>query len=784
LLIVFILAMGIGLGSAFYSVAQVLLLRPLPFSGPDQLMDVEEHLQRDGTRVMTSIENLDEMGKLSSTLEGVAAYKEYSGAVTASGQTEYAEGMKVDHHFFPILRVSPALGRGFNSEDDRYGAPGTIILSYTFWQRRFAGDPQILDRNVLLNGQPYAVIGVMPQLFYFPYLDVSREDFWLPFQESPEARQGNYDKYGIARIKSGATLQEAQTEAAQIGRQISLANPRKDFYFRLRSYREVLVEGFGALLYILAGIIVGVQLVVCVNVASLLLVEALRCRKEVEIRYALGGTRWRIAGLFLLRAVALVFAGGITGAGLAVGFVLLTRRLLPAGFPGTERIALDTSVLGLTILASAGTGVFFGLWPALQVTKKLEDLSLNRAGGAAQSSVAARSLRRSRKLLVMLQLASSSAFLVVAALLGMSLYRLLNVDLGIRLDHRLLVSLAPTGLETKPEALQQFLLSAENQLLVVPGVADVTVSSDAPLTGHGERGFRIKDALLPKDMRDWQASAETVATNYFQVLGMTVRQGRPFTDDDRQGGRPVAVVNEAFAKRFFGGESPLGKQICISSDNCPWREIVGIVSNARASRVDGPLEPVCYIPFWQAQPGFLNYATLILRSRIPPSSLVRPVQAKMQELVPGAVRMGPITLEELRSRQLTGARYRVWFLAIIAILALSLAALGVYGVIAGDVERRRREIGVRIALGASPRQIWGLFQSQMFFLLIPGVLLGLAAANVLVRYATSILFGINPVEPLAYVGTALALSFTAVISTALPVRRALRESTADVLRAE
>ncbi|MGB9123207.1 MAG: ABC transporter permease [Candidatus Angelobacter sp.] len=779
-----ILTVGIGMGSAFYSAAEAMFLRPLPFDRENRLVSIEEILKT-GNKLMDSAPDLDDVREQSRMLVGVAAYQGTRGTILVNGAPEYAEGMTVDRHFFPLLGVSPRIGRGFTAEDQQDGAPLSIILSYRYWQRRFAGDQTVLGKNIILDKGPCTVIGVMPRSFSFPFLDQMEVDFWLPLRTQYMGRY-EHDKYGIARLKDGVSLQQAQAEAALIALRIDKARPEDDFSFHLRIYRGVIVEELRPLLLILGGIMVCLLLVVCINVASLLLVEAVRCRKEVEIRFALGGTRWKIARLFLLRALVLAFAGGIAGAGLAGGLIVLLRNLLPAGFPGVDQITLNISLLGFTILVSLGTGIFFGLWPALAATRKLHKLSLNQASQAAQQSVRGRSMQRSRRRLVVLQLAFSSGFLVVMALLAISFYHLLNVDLGIRLDHRLLVSVTPTDPGLKTEGvLQQFYSHIREQLLAIPGVDAVTVSSDAPLTAHGERDFRMKGMPAPKDSREWMADVETVGANYFEELGMAVLKGRSFTDEDRHGGTPVAIVNEAFAKRFFGKVSPLGKQICIPTGDCPWREIVGIVADARDSRIDGPFEPAYFVPFWQAQPGFLSEAAFTVHTPLAPASVLESIRKEvLLESVSRAGVAGPVTMEEMRSRQLAWPRDRMWFLSVSTLLALFLASMGVYGVIAGDVEQRRREIGIRTALGASPQNIAALFQRQMFFMLIPGLVIGLTGAALIVRSTTSMLFGTTPIDPVAYFGAALVLSVVAAMSTALPVRRALRESTAEVLRAE
>lgn len=774
-----IIAVGIGMSSAFYSVAEALLLRPLPFDRAGRLVDIEQRLQPSGSRVRNSQQNLDDLRQQSRTLDSAAVYRSAFSSITVNGRTEYAEGMDVDRYFFPLLGVEPALGRTFAAGDEQPGAPGTILISYSLWQQRFAGDPTILGKEILLDKRPYTVIGVMPQSFYFPLIELASEDFWLPLQDGPGGRRGNSDKYGIARIKPGASLQQAKAEMAVIASHITRADPEAHS-FNLRPFREVVMEDFLPLLGFLAGIMLCVLLVVCINVASLLLVEAMRQRREVEIRFALGGTRWQIARLFLLRALALAFAGGMAGAGLAWALVVLTRKALPAGFPEADQIALNIRWLWFTAAVSLGTGMLFGVWPALAATQQLHRLSLS----GARQAVVAISLQRSRRYLVALQLAFSASFLLVTGLLGVSFYRLLRVDPGIRLDHRLGVWVMPTDPDLKTEdALRQFYLGIEEKLLSAPGVRAVAASSNMPLTPRFTRKFRIKDAPAPKDPRDWTANVETVGSSYFRVLGIAVRKGRSFEDEDRQGSKLVAIVNESFARRFLGGVPALGKQIGID-DSGPWREIVGIVADARDGWISSPPEPTYFVPFPQSPQEMCGQAAFTIRTDIAPRSLLGTIQKQMSALAPRAVFTGPYTLEELRSRQLLGQLYRAWFLAAVTTLALLLAAMGVYGVIAGTVEQRRHEIGIRMALGASPQRVAALFYRQMSFMLLPGLLLGLTGAAMVVRFITSILFGTTPLDPVAYCGATLVLTAVAAIATALPIRRALRVSAAEVLRAE
>jgi putative ABC transport system permease protein len=784
LVIFFLIAIGIGVSTAFYSVSEALLLRPLSFDRDGRLVAIEQKLQPSGSPLMNSHQNLNELREESTLLEGVAVYTGSYGSLVANGQSEYAQGLAVDRFFLPLLGVSPALGRGFSTAEEQDGSPCTIILSDAFWKRHFEGDKSIVGQNILSDKRVCTVIGIMPQSFHFPFRELSypQEDYLLPLQDHSSLR-GNYDKYGIARIKAGTSLQLAQTEIALLAAHISQTGTGHESHaFILRPYRELIVSDYLPLVRLLAGVIVCVLLVICINVASLLLVDAIRSRKEVEIRFALGGSRWQIARVFLLRAVVLSFAGGIAGSLLAWALVILTRRILPAGFPDADQIGLNLRLLGFVASISLGTGMLSGVLPAIAATQKLHKISLSSAGQPATSF----SIQKSRSCLVVLQLGFSATFLVVAGLLGISLYRLLNVDPGIQMDHRLVVIVKPSDIDLKTaDALQLFFMQINEQLSSIPGVTEIAESFNAPLGAHGDRDFHIKNRPLPEDSREWMAQANAVSSNYFHELGMSVRKGRSFAGEDRKDGRPVAIVNGLFASHFFGQESPLGKEICVPSGReCLWREIVGVVADVRDNRIDSPPVAAYFIPYSQAPPELLGSTAFTVQTNIPPAVVLETIQKKMSILAPRSVSMGSFTLEEMRSRQMVVPRARLWLIAAFAFMSLALTAMGVYGIIAVTVEERTREIGIRVAMGATPQRIAALFNRRMLFLLVPGLLLGMAGAVVAVRYITSALFGTSPINPMAYCGSALVLSAVATIATFLPVRRALEVNAAEALRTE
>ena len=783
LIIISILAVGVGLGTALFSVSDALLLRPLPFDREGRLMDIQQQLLPSGSRLMNSHNNIDELRERSKLFEGVTAYRGAYGDISINGVSGYAQGMAIDHYFFPLLGVAPALGRGFTADDQMGLDSSPIILSYAFWQNRFAGDQSILGKSILFEKRLRTVVGVMPETFNFPFSELAtpEEDFWVPLQDKSSSN-ADYDEYGLAKLRPELTLKQAQAELAALSPQITQTEAAHEPHlFVLIPYRRVMVSDYIPLLSLFIGIVISVLMVVCINVASLLLVDVMRSRKEIEIRFATGATRWQIAKVFLLRSVVLMGSGGLLGVFFAWTIVVIVRKLLPAELPEVNHIFLNVRLLwcatGVTVL----TGMVSGVWPALSAVRKLHSVRLNDTGRPAMVD----SLQRSRSYLVVLQLAFSTTFLVVTGLLGVSLYRLLNVRPGFQIDHRLVVMIRPNDSYFSTEELRIFYSRVEMNLLSIPGVESVAASFNAPLGAHSLRDFRIKGLPLPKDPREWMAQDDAVEPAYFQELGIAIGSGRYFNEEDRFGGRLVAIVNESFAKRFFGMTNPLGQQICIPSGNdCLWREIVGIASDARDSRIDALPSPTYFVPFSQAPSELANSAAFVVKTTIDPEAVLLTIQRRPSGLVAPSFSMGAFTLEAMRSRQMTIPTVRVWFLAGVATVALLLAAMGVYGIIAGSVEQRRQEIGIRVALGAAEQSIAALFARRMLFMLIPGLLVGIAGTLLIERYLASILVATSPFDPVAVLGAAVLVSSVATVATIIPIRRALRVNAAEVLRAQ
>ncbi|MGD0668227.1 MAG: ABC transporter permease [Bryobacteraceae bacterium] len=787
-IVVSIIAAGVGASSAFYSVSDSLLLRPLPFDNAERLLSIEKQEVLSHARLLMSRQELNALREASKTLEDVAVFQLALGSITAGGTQNAAEGISVDYRFLPLLNVSPALGRGFLAEDEQPGAPCAMILGDAFWRHHFAADPSILGKTVPVNtlqlrNKLCVVIGVMPRSFYFPFAELTspQEDFLLPLSASPAAlRYG--DKYGIARLLPDVSLRQAQAEALAVASRLDGGAARPDSEtFVLRRYREAVVEEYVPMLALLGAVLVCVLAVVSVNIAGLLLVETARNTKDLAIRVALGGSKWQTVRAVAYRVVALALCGGLASLGLAWALVRVVCGLLPDGFPSADQISVSPHVVCFAFGVALATGVLAGFWPVVAAARNLHRLS---PGGQSRAE-RLRALPRFQVSLVVMQLALSGAFLIVTALLTMSLYRLTNVDSGIKLDHRLAVVLRPADTSLRPADLDAFFSEIDRKFLAAPGVEEVAMSSDLPMGTHATRSFSIRDAARPGKPDQLVAQADAVDLNYFRTLGIAMHRGRPFDRGDRAGGKPVAIVNELFAKRFLGAQSPLGAQICTpDQDGCLWREIVGVVADARDGRLDTPPEPAFFVPVAQAPGGFLTSVVFTVHAAMDPGLLRATVEKHMSDWAPGAVLMTSFTLDEMRSLQAVAPRARVLVLAAIAFLSLLLAAIGVYGTIAEIVEQRRREIGIRIALGASEGMLAWLFIRRMLLALIPGIAIGAAVAATLIRGVASVLFETSPLDPVAYAVALLVLSSTAVLATLLPVRSALRVSAGALLRAE
>lgn len=777
------MSIGVGASSAFFSISTVILLRPLPFDPAGRLVDIGQRLQPSGEPLMNSHNNLNQLRGESTTLDGVAVYQGAYGNISAGGPPEYAQGIAIDTHFFPLLGVKPIVGRSFTAEDEKDHSPCVLMPSYPFWQRRFALDPSIVGKHVLLDKDLCTVVGVLPQSFSFPFNEIpgGGEDFWIPLRDESSII-GSYDKYGIARLKAGTTLRQAQSEASLISTRITRAYKRQPSRFLLRPYRQVVVADFIPVLDLLGGVLVCFLLVVCINTSSLFLVEILRNRKDIAVRFALGAKRPQILRLFLFRVLTLSCAAGLAGTALSWQLVTISEKLFPDVLRNVREVASTAGIVSSTVALAFVTGLLSAALPALTAIR--ESGILTRTGTA--HAFDAPSVSRGRQCLVVLQLAFTAAFLITTGLFGISLYRLLDIHPGLMLDHRMVLGLKPTDANLRTaQAFHTLFLHVQRELASVPAIQAVAISTEAPLAAHSVRDFRLKDTPPPLDPRQWIADSNAVGPNYFRVLGIQILKGRYFDQDDRYDGKPVAIINRVFANRFIGTESVVGKQLCIPSGGaCVWRQIIGVVPDVRDSRIDNVPQPTCFIPLSQAPREMLGTVAFTLLTKVPPGSVTDSARKAIAHLFAGNVSLNSFTLEEMRSRQMIAPRIRVSVLGSVAAVALALAAMGVYGIMAANVEQRRREIGIRIALGAAHQRIRVWLLRKLSATLVPGIVMGVLGATVAVRYLRSSLFETSEISPAAYLAAIFVISVVAVVATFVPLRRALQSDPGEVLRSE
>lgn len=786
-IIVFFLSIGIGIIGSFYASASAFLIKPFSFDRDDSLFMVYQPMAPGNDLFMVSQPDLINLREQSRTLDGVAAYQESDKILEEMDMQVPVFGIAIDKEFFPLLRAAPALGRGFTSVDEMENSPNVLILSYALWQRQFGGDMEILGKGVLLNQKSYTVIGVMPSNFSFLSESTLTEDIWLPLRSRIGSRE-NHDKSAIARLKPGASLEQAQAELQLIARNIGRSYPtEKEYSFSLRPFRSVVLGELQTIAWVLGVLAGGMLLIVCVNVAGICLVEAQAARREVELRTALGGTRWQVARPFLLRALLRAGLGGIGGIAVAVLLLRLIRGILPAGLPGVDTLHLDGSLLTFVACTSGVSALVFGAWPAWAVTSKLQRVTLGIGRYDSQRSGVASIMWRSRALLVGLQTAFSGFFLTAAVLLSVSLWKLLAADPGFEQSHRIVLAVQPADQSGREaDRTRRYYGDLETKIAAQPGVAAIAITTNPPLGWSVKRDFRVKDMPTPSNPLEWTASSNVISINYLATMRIAIREGRAFSPADRLGAPSVAVVNEIFAHRFFPGQSPVGHYICAgegTNAECPWREVVGVVADVRDDRLGYPAQPEYYIP-WEQAARIDSTPAFVIQATLPETNMLESLRRSAQSSAPRDFVIGPETMIARRERQLAFPRYRMGFAVAAAGLAMFFSTLGLYGLIAASLLQRRHEMGIRLAVGASHRDVGKIFVWQALKWTAPPAVLGTLGAAALVSAFGSMMEGISAANLPAYFASSAALVLAAVLATILPVRRALRSNVMASLRSE
>lgn len=774
------LALGIGANTAIFSLVNAVLLRPLPFAEPDRLVWVFGNIRNGGNRASVAPLDFLDYRKENTTFEEFAA--SFSGPrnlnLTGNGEPERLTGAAVTGNYFQALGVKPALGRTFQLENEKTGSDQVAVLSYALWQKRFGGDPAIVNKSVTLDGGKFEVIGVMPQDFSFP----QRAELWVPinFDASPDMKQRKaHFMRPIGRLKPGVTLAQAQADTDVIARRLEEQYPDSNTGWNLRlvSLREQLVGNTRPTLLLLFGAVGFVLLIACANVANLLLVRAATREREIALRTALGAGRLRIVRQMITESVLLSLVGGALGALLAFWGVELLVTLSGDSIPSTARVEIDATVLAFTFLISVVTGVLFGLVPALR-TMKLNLTESLKEGGRTGSEGGARN--RTRGVLVVLESAIAVVLLIGAGLLIRSFIQLQNINPGFD-AHRVLtmrIDLSRQKYST-PETAANFFTQLESRVGSLPGVENVGFVSELPLSGQlNDMPFTVEGRPPVAINEAFGADWRRVNQQYFKALQISLLRGRNFTDQEVRQSARVLVISERLASAAFPNEEPLGKRLILMIGKDPW-EIIGIVGDIRDRALAFEPYAAMYVPTYQ-----IGGTNLVIRTQGEPGNLAAAVRKEVQAIDPDQPVAAVRTMDEWVDRSVAEPRYRTTLLGLFAVLALVLASTGIYGVMSYSVTQRTHEIGVRMALGAGRLDVLRLVVRQGMVLVLLGVGLGLAGAIALTRVMSSLLFGVTAKDPVTFAVVATLLTLVAFVACYIPARRATKVDPLVALRYE
>ncbi|HZF37447.1 MAG TPA: ABC transporter permease [Blastocatellia bacterium] len=790
LVAVITLALGIGANTAIFSVVNGVLLRPLPYKDPQRLVMVFAPRRLDQESLISS-GGFTVLRGQNQVFEQVAAFLPMldSSSITGDGDPEFLGGVTVSANLFTLLGVEAKYGRTFLPEEEKPGANRVVVLSHHLWQRRFGSDQKIVGRTISLNNEPYTVVGVMPPGFQFP-LDrmltgwLPREiDIYIPLALTPEEINNQRKVLPvIARLKSQVSIEQAQIEmtgvAARIKRQYPDTNI--DESIRLAPYHQQMVGRVRLALLVLLGAVGFVLLIACANVANLLLARAAGRRKEIAVRVALGAGRWRVIRQLLTENVLLAMLSGLLALLLAFWGVGLLQTIIPENLPRADEIGIDGGVFGFTLLISLGAGILFGLVPTFHASR----VNLNDALKDGGRSSGGSGHNHLRNLLVVSEVALALALLIGAGLMLRSFIRLISVDPG--LDPRNVLTVDIKLSRSKYSRPQQavFFQQLLERLRALPGIQAAGAVYPMPLSGMEEDvWFDIEGQPPPAPGEHRTAGPRGVSPGYFKAQGIQLLKGRVFTESDGGDTPPVVVINEALARRYWPNQDPVGRRVSFDSRNgqSVWSEIVGVVKSVRHMALSEEPRSEIYIPFTQHP---LAFMTLVARTDGAPLNFVATVRSQVQAVDKDQPISNVRTMEERLASTVSQRRFSLILLAIFAGLALSLAAIGIYGVMSYLVTQRRHEIGVRMALGAQTGDVLRLVIRQGMALALTGVLIGLIAAFGLTRLLKSLLFDLSATDPLTFFATALLLALAALLACYLPARRATKVDPVVALRCD
>lgn len=776
------LALGIGANTAIFSVVNAVLLRPLPFNDPERIVwlwDTQPQL----ATAPASLPDFLDWKEQNRSFEHLAAFQSGNMFLDAGNGTEDAAVGLVTPEMFSLFRVSPVIGRTFTDEETLPGRFRVVVLSHSMWQSHFGSDPNVTGRTIQLSGAAYTIIGVMPAGFSFP----NNSQLWRPLPIDPkQLDRGPHYLRIVGRLKPDVTLTQAQADMSAIAARLAQQYPDKiaGHGVKLERLTDVVVGDVSLALFVLLGAVGFVLLIACANLANLMLARVGARQKEIAVRTALGASRLRIVRQLLTESIMLAVGGGAAGLLLAIWAVSWVVSLSPDTIPRVREISVDPRVAGFTLLVSVATGVLFGLAPALQVSRPDLTDALKESG----RTTAGVRRNRLRNVLVMSEVALSLVLLVGAGLMIKSFVKLNQVEPGF--NPARVLTLGVTLLRSKYPADEQ-VGTLYSQILeraaVVPGVLSAGAISELPLSGSNTSDdFTIEGRPPIAKEAEPLTEYRVVTPRYFESMGIPILAGRDFAVTDTRQSPNVVVINDAFARRHFAGEDPLGHRLKLQGGERDPLLIVGVVGNVRDFGLDEQPTPEAYVPFLQdpLSKTYQRSMTIVARTKSDPSAMAGSLRAALTEIDNGLPVSSIKPMTEYLRDSLSRRRFNLVLLSLFSGIALVLAAIGVYGVISYGVTQRTHELGIRMALGAQPRDVLKLVVRQGMLVTLGGVGIGLLGSLALTRLMKGLLFSVSVTDPLTFAAITLLMILIALLACLIPARRATKVDPLVALRYE
>ena len=789
------LALGIGANTAIFSVVNSVLIRPLPYHDPAGLVMVwETNSLHPNPHNTVSPPNFLDWQSRNTVFSGMAYIFDERDSLTGNGEPEEVVVQDVSANFFSVLGVTPILGPGFTAENGQRGHDNVVILAYGLWKERFGGDPAIVGKSIVLNGHPQTVVGVAPQNFQWFIKDGSltgaKPQMWSPFvfpQSFHDHKQMGRFMTAAARLKPGATYSQAQSQMNAIASQLEQEYPDSDGHWGVNvvPLRQQISGDLRLALLVLFGAVAFVLLIACANVSSLLLARAASREREMAIRTAIGASRWRIARQLLIESLLLALIGGGIGVALAVWGTNVLLAASPANLLDLRSISLDLRVLTFAVAATLLAGLLFGFLPSYISAHSRISETL-KEGGRGSSSAHRRAFARNA--FVITQLGLALVLLTGSGLLIRSFVRLIGVDPGFDTGHLLTFKVTLPGSKYGTDPLRMaFFQQLLAKLAAVPGVRSASMESFPPLTGLGAATavhILSQPSLALSDLP--VANVGVVGPDYLSTMNIPLRAGRFFTAQELAEEKHVTIINQAFADKYLHGVNPLGQKAAIYMKSLDEKEIkpseiIGVVGDVHQMGLDALPEPTVY---WPHSELVMSGMTILVRTSSDPLALVTTAHGELQQLDPELPMAAVATMDQLLADSLSRSRFTMLLLGIFSAVALVLAAVGIYGLIAYSVTQRTQELGIRIALGAQRRDVLRLVLGQGARLTLLGVTLGLLAALAISRLLASMLFGVSATDPLTFAGVVALLTIVALLACFIPARRATRVDPIVALRYE